>query len=91
MTARTTAHASAGPSEPRFDAKFIEEHRLVERYLDNKLPLRGALDLENWCRAHPEYLDALKLSERAQASIKPADGRVKAIQPRIPPRRPLRR
>ena len=33
-------------------------------------PLKGARDLENWCRAHPEYLDKLKLSERAQASLK---------------------
>ena len=87
MTARTTAHASAGPSEPRFDAKFIEEHRLVERYLDNKLPLRGALDLENWCRAHPEYLDALKLSERAQASLKLLEecGRPLDLSPPQPP------
>jgi len=55
---------------PRFDAKFIEEHKLIDRYLENKLPLKGAVDLENWCRAHPEYLDKLKLSERAQASLK---------------------
>jgi hypothetical protein len=55
---------------PRFDAQFIEEHRLIERYLENKLPYKGARDLENWCREHPEYLNDLKLSERAQASLK---------------------
>ncbi|HEX4153576.1 MAG TPA: hypothetical protein VHY75_15320 [Steroidobacteraceae bacterium] len=53
-----------------FDAKFIEEHRLIERYLENKLPVKGARDLENWCRAHPDYLNDLKLAERTQASLK---------------------
>ena len=33
-------------------------------------PLKGARDLENWCRAHPEYLNDLKLPERTQASLK---------------------
>jgi hypothetical protein len=70
------AKASAPPSPPRpavpprFDAKFIEDHQLIERYLDGKLPMKGARDLENWCRAHPEYLADLKLQERAQASLK---------------------
>jgi hypothetical protein len=70
MAARITAHANLGPTAPRFDAKFIEDHRLIERYLNNQLPRRGAVDLENWCRAHPEYLDALKLADRAQATLK---------------------
>jgi hypothetical protein len=71
MNARTVpGHAKAAAPSPRFDAKFIEEHKLVERYLENKLPLKGAVDLENWCRSHPEYLDNLKLSERAHASLK---------------------
>ena len=26
---------------PRFDRKFIEDHKLVERYLENKLPSRA--------------------------------------------------
>ena len=55
---------------PRFDRKFIEEHRLVERYLENKLPLKGARELENWCRANPEFLNDLRLSERTHASLK---------------------
>jgi hypothetical protein len=70
MNARTAGNAKITPTSPRFDAKFIEEHGLVERYLDNKLPLKGARDLENWCRAHPDYINDLKLSERAQASLK---------------------
>jgi len=55
---------------PRFDARFIEEHQLVERYLEGKLPFKGARDLEQWCRAHPDYLARLKLADRAQASLK---------------------
>src|ERR1700685_4841554 len=72
MNARTVpaGQAKAMAAPPRFDAKFIEEHKLIERYLENKLPGRGARDLENWCRAHPEYLNNLKLPERTQASLK---------------------
>jgi hypothetical protein len=75
MNARPLARGAAAPAappplSPRFDAKFIEDHRLIERYLENKLPAKGARDLENWCRAHPAYLDGLKLSDRAQASLK---------------------
>ena len=54
----------------RFDAKFIEDHKLLDRYLEGKLPAKGARDLENWCRANPTYLEALKLSERTQSSLK---------------------
>lgn len=69
MNANIIAPANAPPA-PRFDAKFIEDHQLIERYLQNKLPVKGARDLENWCRANPQYLEGLKLSERAEASLK---------------------
>lgn len=62
--------ASGEPAAPRFDRKFIEEHQLIDRYLLGKLPLKGAKDLESWCRANPEYLDELKLGPRAQGSLK---------------------
>ena len=71
MNARTVpaGQAKAVAAPPRFDAKFIEEHKLIERYLENKLPLRGAVDLENWCRSHPEYLENSScLSARRPAS-----------------------
>jgi hypothetical protein len=55
---------------PQFDRQFIEEHQLVERYLESKLPYKGQRDLENWCQAHPEYLTELHLSERTHASLK---------------------
>ena len=70
MNARTISGGNPQTAPPRFDRKFIEDHKLIERYLENKLPFKGARDLENWCRAHPEYLNELKLSERAQASLK---------------------
>ena len=70
MNAETVPAAPARAPSPRFDAKFIEEHKLIERYLENKLPAKGARDLESWCRANPEYLNNLKLPERTQASLK---------------------
>jgi hypothetical protein len=72
MNARPAISVSsaAAPAAPRFDRKFIEDHQLLERYLDGKLPVRGARDLEAWCRSNPDYLSELKLSERAQSSLK---------------------
>jgi hypothetical protein len=61
---------SAAPPVPRFDRKFIEDHNLLERYLEGKLPVKGARDLEAWCRNNPDYLAELNLSERAQSSLK---------------------
>jgi hypothetical protein len=74
-------------SSPRFDRKFIEDHKLIERYLENKLPVKGARDLENWCRANPEYLNELNLSERAQSSLKllEASGRPQDLGEPKPP------
>jgi hypothetical protein len=70
MNARTISQGNQPTAPPRFDRKFIEDHKLVERYLENKLPYKGARDLENWCRANPDYLNELKLTERAHASLK---------------------
>src|SRR5471032_890818 len=70
MNARPIASDKSTAPSPRFDRKFIEDHKLVERYLESKLPFKGARDLEQWCRAHPDYLNELKLSERAHASLK---------------------
>lgn len=70
MSASTIPPGSPQTAPPRFDRRFIEDHRLIEAYLAGKLPFKGARDLENWCRKHPELLDELRLSERAQASLK---------------------
>jgi hypothetical protein len=87
MNVRTDEQGSRPPTPPRFDAKFIEEHRLLERYLENKLPVKGARDLENWCRANPEYLNGLNLPERTQAGLKllEASGRPLDLSERQPP------
>jgi hypothetical protein len=78
---------ATGQVAQRFDRKFIEDNRLIERYLDNKLPLKGAQELENWCRAHPEFLDELRLSERTHASLKllEASGRPQDLGEPAPP------
>jgi hypothetical protein len=70
MNARTISQGNPQPAQRRFDRQFIEEHKLVERYLESKLPFKGARDLENWCRLNPEYLNELKLSERAHTTLK---------------------
>jgi hypothetical protein len=70
MNARTISPGTPQTAPPRFDRKFIEDHKLVERYLEGKLPFKGARDLENWCRLNPDYLNELKLSERAHTSLK---------------------
>jgi hypothetical protein len=64
-----SAAGAATAAAPRFDQKFIEDNQLVERYLTHKLPPKGASELENWCRANPQYIEGLKLAERAQASL----------------------
>src|SRR6266404_3835896 len=87
MNVRPISQGNPQTAPPRFDRKFIEDHQLVERYLENKLPLKGARDLENWCRANPDYLTELKLSERAQTSLKllEASGRLVDLQELQPP------
>ncbi len=87
MNVRPISQGNPQTAPPRFDRKFIEDHQLVERYLENKLPLKGARDLENWCRANPDYLTELKLSERAQTSLKllEASGRLVDLQEPQPP------
>src|SRR5450631_578561 len=86
MNADTAAQGGQQPA-PRFDAKFIEEHQLVERYLENKLPAKGARDLENWCRANPDYLNSLNLPDRTQASLRllEACGRMVDLSEPAPP------
>jgi hypothetical protein len=87
MNARTISQGKPAPVSPRFDRKFIEDHKLLERYLENKLPFKGARDLEMWCRANPSYLEELRLSERAHASLKllEASGRPQDLgEPKAP-------
>ena len=68
--ASSVPSANAESATPRFDRKFIEDNKLIERYLEHKLPVKGARELENWCRANPEFLNELNLAERTHASLK---------------------
>jgi hypothetical protein len=87
MNAQLSPSRSTEAQAPRFDRNFIEEHRLLERYLTGKLPLRGARDLEAWCRSNPQYLEELELAQRTQMSLKllEASGRSQDLsEPSIP-------
>jgi hypothetical protein len=55
------------------DAAFIERNQIVERYLGGKLPPRGVIDFERYCREHPELVDSLGLSDRINAALKLLD------------------
>jgi hypothetical protein len=55
------------------DASFIERNQIVERYLTGKLPPKGAVDFEHWCRANPQLVDSLGLSDRINAALRLLD------------------
>jgi hypothetical protein len=52
------------------DRDFIAKNQIVERYFADKLPARGALDFERFCRDNPEILDELRVSARVQAGLR---------------------
>jgi hypothetical protein len=77
----------SSPGTSPIDRAFIETNQLIERYLEGKLPYKGQRELESWCRANPEYLKGLHLSQRTMASLKllEASGMPQDLaEPRIP-------
>jgi hypothetical protein len=65
--------ADTSPSDSfksRMDRDFIAKNQIVERYFADKLPARGALDFERFCRDNPELLDELRVSARVQAGLR---------------------
>ncbi len=74
MNAPSNAHRVTSLSEPAegplMDLDFIARHQIVERYLAGRLPLRGAQDFEQFCRRHPELLDAIGLSKQVNAALR---------------------
>ncbi len=70
MNESSTSRPNPDAASLRFDRKFIEDNGLLERYLCNQLPFKGARELERWCLEHPGFLEELKLAERTQASLK---------------------
>ncbi len=74
MSEGATLSSPAGPAAaPAMDAAFIERNHIVERYLTGKLPPRGAVDFERYCREHPELVDSLGLTDRINAALKLLD------------------
>lgn len=67
------AGAAAAPPPPVMDAAFIERNQIVERYLTGKLPPKGAVDFERWCRANPQLVDGLGLPDRINAALRLLD------------------
>jgi hypothetical protein len=69
MTASATSPVPAAPAAA-MDATFIERNQIVERYLTGKLPPRGVIDFENWCREHPDLVDSIGQPDRVNAALK---------------------
>jgi hypothetical protein len=67
----------------RIDREFVVKNRLVERYIGGRLPLRGAQDLERFCREHPELLDEISLSDNINGALRllDASGRASPWEP----------
>lgn len=67
----------------RIDREFVIKNRLVERYIGGRLPLRGAQDLERFCREHPELLDEISLSDNINGALRllDASGRASPWEP----------
>jgi hypothetical protein len=78
-----SAAATAPPSPGRIDREFVIKNRLIERYIGGRLPVRGAQDLERFCREHPELLDEIHLSENINAALRLLDagGRASPWEP----------
>lgn len=58
------------PTSPTMDRDFIVRNQIVERYLSGKLPIKGAMEFERFCREHPELLDEIGLAERVNAGLR---------------------
>jgi hypothetical protein len=82
-TTSSTTGAAAPTYPARIDREFVVRNRLVERYIGGRLPLRGAQDLERFCRENPQLLDEIKLSDNIHAALKllDASGRASPFEP----------
>jgi hypothetical protein len=70
-TAAIAATATNGSMPAaRVDREFVLKNQLVERYLAGRLPLRGAQDLERFCRENPQLLDEIQLEKNIQGAVK---------------------
>jgi len=78
-----SAAATAPPSPGRIDRDFVIKNRLIERYIGGRLPVRGAQDLERFCREHPDLIDDIHLSENINSALRllDASGRASPWEP----------
>jgi hypothetical protein len=78
-----SAAAAPTPAPGRIDREFVLKHHLVERYIGGRLPVRGAQDLERFCREHPELLDEIQLTDNINAALRLLDagGRASPWEP----------
>jgi hypothetical protein len=70
------------------DRQFILQNQIVERYLTGRLPPRGVVDFEQYCRRHPELLDELKLGDHLNAALRLLEAGGHAMPWEEKPRRP---
>lgn len=68
--AAAPVRASAAAAGARMDRQFIAQNQIVERYLAGRLPPKGMLDFEQFCRRHPELLAELGLDRQLQAALR---------------------
>ncbi|HWW21010.1 MAG TPA: hypothetical protein VNZ06_09420 [Steroidobacteraceae bacterium] len=78
-----SAAAAPAPAPGRIDREFVVKNRLVERYIGGRLPVRGAQDLERFCREHPDLLDEIALTDHINAALRllDASGRASPWEP----------
>ena len=69
----TLAESTTDPAATRLTRARVDSEQLVERYLTGQLALRSKLDLEQFCRDNPKFVDEIALSTRVHASLKLID------------------
>lgn len=68
------------------DRSYIENERIVERYLAGDLTVREARDFERYCLDHPDYLNSMPIPVRLKARLsrRPQDDSETGIFKAIP-------
>ena len=51
------------------DRKYIENERIVERYLAGELTVREAREFEKYCLEHPDFLNSMPIPVRLKARL----------------------
>ena len=51
------------------DRKYIDNERIVDRYLAGELTVREARDFEKYCLDHPDFLNSMPIPVRLKARL----------------------